>query len=695
MGIRFRRVRSIPHAHLGVGPGGITLSLRPMKPVQLLSLILLAHTAMAQRPMSPSDIYNVKTITDPQVSPDGTWVAYVLATPDSAKDKADTDIWMVSWDGKQTVKLTASPEAESHPRWTPDGKYLTFLSSRYETKKDQIWRMDRRGGEAEKLTDLQYGISGFEWSPDSKRLALVIQDQETKAEEEKKDRTANPIMIDRYHFKQDVEGYLERKRNHLYVFDVGTKKLDTLTTGDFDESDPIWSPDGTRIAFVSNRTADPDRNGNSDLWVVETKKGAPLKQLTTWTDADNSAAWSPDGKWIAYLKSQTPEPDIYDEPRIAVIPADGGIPKILDATLDRTVSAPRWSADSKSVWVTVDDDRRSYVSSFDLEGKQKTIASGDKVFGSLQRAAGTGWVAINSDPMTPPELCVLENGTVRRLTHANDEFLKSITLATVEAFDSESKDGTRVGNFLFWPAGIPKDKKLPLILWIHGGPTGQDDFSFRPTPQIFAAHGYAVVTVNYRGSIGRGMAFSNAIYADWGNKEVVDLLGAVDHLVKSGRADPDRLGIGGWSYGGILTDYVTATDQRFKAAASGAGSAMQLSMYGCDEYIVQYDNEMGVPWKNLDKWLKVSYPFLNAEKITTPTLYMVGEKDFDVPAVGSEQMYQALKTLGVPTQLVVYPGQNHRLTALSYQIDRLTRYLAWFGKYLGTDNSMEKSPTTK
>ncbi|HNV28049.1 MAG TPA: S9 family peptidase [Cyclobacteriaceae bacterium] len=666
-----------------------------MKKIYLVPLLFLALNVVAQRPITPSDIYKIRSVSDPQVSPDGRWVAYVLSTPDSVKDKSDSDIWMISWDGKESVKLTASKEGESKPRWTPDGKYLTFLSSRYETKKSQIWRMDRRGGEAEKLTDLKYSISEYVWSPDSKKIALIIKDQESKDEEEKKDKTAKPIMIDRYHFKADGDGYLERKRNHLYVFDAETKKLDTLTKGDYDESSPIWSPDSKKIAFVSNRTADPDRNGNSDLWAMDAKKGSPLKQLTTWADTDNSPAWSPDGKWIAYLKSQTPEYDIYDQGQIAVIPAEGGTPKILNATLDRDVSAPRWAADNKSVWVTVEDDRRSHVTSFDLEGKMKVITSGDRVFNSLQGGAGDTWVTLSSDPMTPNEIYVIENGAARRLTHIHDEFLKSVRLASVEAFDSKSKDGTTVGNFLFWPAGKPKDQKLPMIFWIHGGPTSQDDFSFDLIPQILAAQGYAVATVNYRGSNGRGLAFSKAISGDWGNKEVVDILGAVDHLIKTGKADPNKLGIGGWSYGGILTDYVTATDPRFKVAASGAGSAMQLSMYGTDQYTIQYETELGVPWKNMDKWMKVSYPFLNVEKIKTPTLYMVGEEDFNVPAAGSEQMYQALKSLGVPTQFVVYPGQNHGLAVPSYQKDRYTRYLDWFNKYLNSEKLNEKLPPKK
>jgi dipeptidyl aminopeptidase/acylaminoacyl peptidase len=665
-----------------------------MKNLLLLLLLCLAFASNAQRAITPSDVYKLKSVSDPQVSPDGQWVAYVLSTPDSVKDKSDTDIWMISWDGKESVRLTASPEAETRPRWTPDGKYLTFLSSRYETKSSQIWRMNRKGGEAEKLTELKFSISDYVWSPDSKKIALIIKDQEPGDEAEKK-KTTKPILIDRYHFKQDGSGYLERKRNHLYVFDAETKKLDTLTTGDFDHSLPAWSPDSRKIVFVSNRTADADRNGNTDLWMMEAKKGSPVKQLTTWPDSDTSPTWSPDGKWIAYLKSQTPEYDIYDQPQIAIIPAEGGTPKILNPALDRDVSAPRWAGDSQSVWTIVEDDRRSHVTSFDLNGNKKPITNGDRVFLSLQPGPNNTWVALSSDPVTPNEIFVIDNGNTRRLTFVHDALMKQLKLASVETFESKSKDGTVVGSFLFWPAGKPKNQKLPLILWIHGGPTSQDDFAFDFIPQVFAARGYAVATVNYRGSNGRDLGFSKAISGDWGNKEVVDLLGAVDHLIKTGKADPDKLAIGGWSYGGILTDYVTATDARFKAAASGAGSALQLSMYGTDQYTIQYETELGVPWKNLDKWMKVSYPFFNVEKIKTPTLYMVGEKDFNVPAAGSEQMYQALRSLGVPTQFVVYPGQNHGLSVPSYQKDRIVRYLEWYNKYLNADSMGEKLPPKK
>jgi dipeptidyl aminopeptidase/acylaminoacyl peptidase len=281
-----------------------------------------------------------------------------------------------------------------------------------------------------------------------------------------------------------------------------------------------------------------------------------------------------------------------------------------------------------------------------------------------------------------PEVHALEGGTLRTLTKVNDDLLAQLQLATTEDFTSTSKDGTVVNGLVVKPASYTSGKKYPTLLIIHGGPNGQDDHSFSFDNEFFAANGYVVLNINYRGSSGRGEAFQKAIYADWGNKEVTDLLGAVDQAVASGIADPDRLGIGGWSYGGILTDYTLATDTRFKAAVSGAGSALQLTMYGTDQYITQYEEEIGLPWKTRDLWLKISYPFFQADRIKTPTLFMGGEKDFNVPIIGSEQMYQALKTQGIDTQLVVYPGQFHGLTIPSYERDKLERHLAWFDKYL-------------
>lgn len=636
--------------------------------------------------MLPKDIYRLQSISDPQVSPDGKWVSYGLSTVDTTKDKRNADLWMVSWDGKESVQLTNTPDGESRARFSPDGKYISFVSARQGATKSQIWLLDRRGGEAKKLTDLKTDLEEYVWSPDGKKIALVLRDPDYA--DSAKTKVRKPYVLDRYQFKADVRGYLEKSPVHLYVFDLATRKLDTLTTGNYDETSPVWSPDGTQLAFVSNRTDDPDRNQNTDIYVMEARKGAAMKQLTTWTGADNTPVWSPDGKRIAYLRSTAASNFLmYDQPILALINREGGEPLLLSKALDRPVRNPQWSKDGQGIGVLVQDDRQTYIGQYAVaDGKFAKLVGGNRSFGNLEPVPGGGWLATLSDPQTPAELYALENGTPRQLTHVHDAFLAPLELATVEGFTSRSKDGAQVSNLLYRPANTPAEKKLPAIFYIHGGPVSQDDYAFDLTRQLLAAGGYAVIAVNYRGSNGRGLDYTKAIYADWGNKEVLDILGATDYVVEKGIADADRLGIGGWSYGGILTNYTIATDTRFKAAASGAGSSLQLSMYGIDQYTNQYETELGAPWKNVDKWLKLSYPFLKADKIKTPTLFMAGEKDFNVPSAGSEQMFQALRSLGIPTQLVIYPGQYHGITVPSYQKDRVDRYLQWFDKYLKPKN---------
>jgi dipeptidyl aminopeptidase/acylaminoacyl peptidase len=664
-------------------------------PVTVLALLSLALPAAAQsqrRPVTLDDLARVRSVRDAQRSPDGKWVAYVVGTSDVAKDKRDSDIWMVSWDGAEQVRLTSSPESESTPRWSPDGRYLAFIASRGdedEKKKGaQVWLLNRAGGEAQKLTDVKGGVSEFEWSPDSKRLVLACEDPDPNDEPEKKEgwkrKTEPPIVIDRYKFKQDREGYLGPQRTHLYLFEVESRKLDVLTTGVYDEEQPAWSPDGTRIAFVSRRGEDPDRTTDRSLFVIEAKPGAAARELVTFGRSDGGEVrWSPDGASIAYLQGDEQRFYAYNLNKLAVIPSAGGTPRVLTPTLDRSATSQEWSPDGKSVLFLYEDDRSSVVARVPASGGEiERLGSGRRVFADYSQGADGSLAVVTGTTSEPFEVHALEKGQLRKLSKQNDDWLKDVQLATTEDFTATAKDGTVVNGLLTKPAGFEAGRKYPLVLYIHGGPNGQDDHSFDVEREVIAASGYLVLQMNYRGSSGRGSAYQKAIYADWGNKEVVDLLAGVDKAVALGLADPDRLGLGGWSYGGILTNYTIATDTRFKAAVSGASSSLQTSMYGLDQYIVQYDAEMGQPWKNPDVWMKVSYPFWKADRIRTPTLFLCGLKDFNVPVAGVEQMYQAFKSLKLDTQLVIYPGQFHGIVTPSYQRDRLERYVAWWGKYL-------------
>jgi len=661
--------------------------------VLVLSLVVAGHpSAQSRRPLTVDDLFNLKEVRDPQRSPDGKWVAYTVARAIKDTDKNDTDIWMVSWDGQQQVQVTSSAEGESTPRWSPDGKYLAFLSSRQGSKKSQIWLLNRAGGEAVKLTDIKGGVSDYAWSPDSKRFVLVVEDPDPSVAEDEKDKekkdgeskTPKPIVVNRYYFKADVSGYLRGERSHLQLFDIAAKKAEPLTTGVFDEESPAWSPDSTQIAFIRRHgEGDVDKAPNHDLFVIEARGGAKERRLTTTTaDEGGRLSWSPDGHTIAYVIGDELKYSAYDQNRLAVIPAAGGPARILTDTLDRPVRSPLWTADG-SILFTVVDDRSEYPARISgAGGKIDKLVTGQRVVNSVAPGTDGGLAVIASTPREMPEIYALESGKLRQLSHQNDEWFKTLLLSTTEEFKATAKDGTDVHGLIVKPITFLPGRRYPALLRIHGGPNGQDSNAWSFERELFAANGYVVVNVNYRGSNGRGSAYQKAIFADWGNKEVVDLLAAMDYVQTLDYVDSSRLGIGGWSYGGILTNYTIASDGRFKAAISGAGSSNQISMYGTDMYITQYENELGPPWKNQDLWIKLSYPFFHADRIRTPTLFMGGEKDFNVPLLGGEQMYQALRSLGVDTELVIYPNQFHGITVPSYKKDRLERYLAWYDKYL-------------
>ncbi len=647
--------------------------------------------AAERRGLGADDINALHEVDDPQVSPDGEWVAYTVRTANLVKDKRVRHVWMTSWDGQRTLQLTRSEESEHTPRWSPDGKYLSFLTARgADEEPEQLWLLDRTGGEASPLTGFNGEVVDYAWSPDGQRLALIVADEDPNRKKKgEEDKTAPPIVIDRYYFKEDETGYLGNLRQHLYVFDVATRRSELLTPGKYDEGWPSWSPDGKQIAFFSKRGADPDRNSEFGLYVISPFPGAAPRLVTKFQgDTGDSSvmsapSWRPDGRELAFVTVGDPKLIYYSTHHLAVVSADGGTPRILTRSLDRNVISPRWARSGRAIYFLVEDDRNQHLARIDtgsnnierlVDGRRETSAFD---VGGKERIA-----VLDGIVEAPEAVYALDEHRYRQLTNHNAEWLANVKLGAMEEISYPSKDGTRINGFMVKPPDYRPGRRYPTILWIHGGPVSQYANAFALSWQIFASHGYVVLGANPRGSSGRGQPFSTAIYADWGNKDTEDVLGAVDYAVKQGIADPNRLGVGGWSYGGILTNFVIAKDTRFKSATSGASISNVLAGYGTDMYIREYEAELGTPWKNIDTWLHVSYPFLHADRIKTPTLFQCGASDFNVPLLNSEQMYQALRSLGVDTQLVIYPDQYHGLTKPSYLRERMQRYLDWHGKYL-------------
>jgi dipeptidyl aminopeptidase/acylaminoacyl peptidase len=649
---------------------------------------LLAEETGELRPIQIDDYFALKGVGSPQVSPDGEWVAYTVRTQDLETDGRETGIWMVPTAGGEALPMTAAGNSAWSPRWSPNGKSLSFLSARNGSGV-QVFTLDLRGGEGVQLTSIEQGVEGFEWSHDGKQLVLVIRDQEP-------DTGPGPWVIDRLKFKDDYVGYLNRLRAHLYVFDIETGGVTQITSGDYEDYSAAWSPDGSKIAFVSNRTAEPDASTNSDIWLVD--PGTPYDQqepvrVTTNPGSDGSPIWHADGERIGYITTYTDRtdiPDSYLQSKVAIIRIGEGEPVLLTTEdLDRKAYGPAFSPDGSHIYVTLEDDGQVQLASVSVDdGTLSRLITGQVAVGATAVAPDGSVVAAISKPRLPGDLFVLDaepsETQPRRLTDVNGELLSSIWLSDVEELRFPTLDGTEIQTFVYKPRSFNPDHQYPAILWLHGGQESQYDYGFNFRVQMFAANGYVVVMPNVRGSGGRGLDFALSLNKAYGTHDVEDVIVATDYVIEQGYVDPDRLGVGGWSSGGTLTNVVITKTDRFAGAVSGASVGWYTTTYGHDPYYVWWHTELGPPWKNRDLWDSIS-PFMDVENITTPTLFIGGEKDWNQPIIHSEQMYQAMKHLGREVSLVVYPDAYHGIRRPIYQRDLLQRFVDWFDKYVKKD----------
>ena len=656
-----------------------------------LTLINVSESSeLSEAKITLNDLYQFDEISSIDVSHSAKQIAYSVSSVDEKKDRYRNDIWLLDVNkNKDKILIKGSPWV-GKTKFSPNDSLLGYLApgrGQY-SEYQQIWTINTNYRTKRQLTKLKANINDFEWSPDGTQMILVADSISVDKKTKSSVQTQKPIVIDRYYFKEDGKEFLGDERQHLHLLDIKSRTTRQLTKGTSNEILPSWSPDSKKIAYVT-KTGEMDRTNNYDVYVLEIDSTNNPIQLTTNLGADSSSSrpqWSPDGKKIAYLHGGDPALLWYALQELAVIDLDTKINSILTKELDRNVSSPQWSDDGQSIYFVIEDNMKSQLAKYSLTNQKikKITPSNYYISGWAKnyvvRNGKIGLILSNTN--SPDEVYFYDENSLSQQSHHNSELLSSRKILKTETISFKAADGEELFGMMIKPDNFDPSKQYPLIIRMHGGPVSQYGLYFNYDWQLFAANDYVVMGINPRGSSGRGLNFQKMIFADWGNVDANDISQLADYAISLGYIDKNRLGLGGWSYGSMLTNYVIAKDQRFKAATSGAGISNILSGFGDDQYIRDYITEIGTPWDNTETWLKVSYPFLNANDIVTPTLFLVGEKDYNVPLIGSEQMYQALKHLNIPTELIVYPGENHSFSTPSYNKDVLERYLAWYDQYL-------------
>jgi dipeptidyl aminopeptidase/acylaminoacyl peptidase len=683
--------------------------------VLVACLLVLANLAAAQSPrgITAEDYFSFEFISDPNISPDGKLVAYVLTKVDRAQNRRNTSIWMVPTDGTRAAwQFTTAPQSSSSPRWSPDGKSLAFLSSRPESApppagtpstgiaeppRAQVYLLSMSGGEARRITNLKNGAGVFRWSPDGTRLVVVGR---IGPSDSKDSRTDSRDRSDVRHYKNSSykfndTGWFDDRRAHLWVVDVKSGEAKQITEGnDWNDSDPQWSPDGTRLAFVSNRTGkEYDENRNTDVWVISAE-GGKLTKISDHDESDNQPRWSPDGKWIAF----TGEIRDRDHPKIFLAPATGGAPSVLAANgLDLIPGGLEWSADGKSLYFETGVRGELQLFRVDVAAKSVTqVTSGPRAVRSVDFSfAGRTMAFLVNDFKHLDNLYVagLDGKNERRLTNLNDALWKQLKFADVERFSYKSADDWDIDAFFVKPVGWEAGRKYPLILSVHGGPAAQYGVDWFHEFQVYAAKGYAVLFTNPRGSTGYGQKFERAIVNEWGGKDYLDVMNGLDAALKRySWIDQERLGVTGGSYGGFMTNWIVGHTDRFKAAVTLRSVTNFVSDEGTRDGAYGHTPDFGGDlFERFDFYWERS-PLKYAKNVKTPTLILHSDNDFRVPLEQGEQWFRALRHFGVTTEIVMFPRENHNLTRTGepkHLVESLNWQLYWFDRFLnGNGNAV-------
>ena len=662
-----------------------------------------------KRFITAEDLYNLRLVSDCRISPDGKHVIYAVQRVDRKTEKKYTNLWIVPTDKGPPYQFTYGDQSDSTPRWSPDGTHIAFISNRDDEKQPQIYIIPFSGGEARKLTDFKGEIDTFEWSPDGTRLVCAFlkkdtEDIEREEDEQKKKLGIVSRHITRVIYSADEKGFLPKERWHLWNINTETGEAVQLTDHEiFDEEEPSWSPDGKEIVFMSNRQKDPDLDPDAEDIFVIPAEGGNFRKIDTPPGPKELPQFSPDGKWIAYLGYEGKGLG-WRNISLWVVPADGSEkPRNLTEQFDFTVSAvaindypgglpqtpPTWALNSQKIYFQVSHHGSTCLKSVSLDNKLESVIDDRGVVGAFSFDSSQSILAyLHADMMEPGEVWIrtVEPQQSWKATRVNEDVLQVIDLGSVEEVLFKGPDNNDLQGWIIKPPGFDELKTYPSILEIHGGPRAMYGNFFMHEFFYFAACGYVVYFCNPRGSQGYGEEYSKAIWNNWGTVDYEDIMAWVDYMEKKPYIDRKRMGVTGGSYGGYMTNWIIGHTDRFSAAATQRSVSNLTSMYGSSDFNWEFQTEFGdePPWENIENWWRQS-PIKYIGNCKTPTLVIHSEQDLRTDREQGEQIFVALKRLGVDTEMVLFPEEPHGLSRTGRtdrRIARLNYIRTWFDRYL-------------
>lgn len=671
-----------------------------------------------RRTITAEDLYRFRLVTDCELSPDGQQVVFCVQRVDDKTEKKVTNLWVVPTAGGDPRQFTTGDHVDSNPKWSPDGRRIAFVSNRADKDQPQIYVISFQGGEAQPLTDMKGEFGTLEWSPDGERLLCQFRKKDQDAIEREEDEQKKELgvvvrHVQRVFYKLDGKGYLPQERWHIWTIDSESGEATQLTDGDvYDELDPRWSPDGEEIVFHSNHADDPDLDPDADdLFIMPADGGEPRKVDAPFGRKEKPV-FSPDGRWLAYLGKEGrgdwwKNTSLWVVPSLSVDSGDGGAEarnltgrfdvEVSCATINDLpggvpMSPPTWSKDGERIYFQISQHGNTHLKSVSVDGEDDSlndVVAGDGVVGRFSLDDQQSTVAyLHADMTEPAEVWVanLGQGGPRKLSRLNEAFLNEIDLGEVHELWFQGPDGKELQGWILTPPGFEAAKGHPTILEIHGGPRTQYGNFFMHEFYLLAAHGYVVAFCNPRGSRGYGEAHARAIWNDWGSADYDDLMAWTDRIEDEPYVDGQRMGVTGGSYGGYMTNWIIGHTDRFRAAVTQRCVSNLLSMYGSSDFNWSFQQEFGdqPPWEAFESYWRQS-PISHIGSATTPTLVIHSENDLRCPIEQGEQVFVALKKLGVDTEMVRFPEEPHGLSRggrTDRRIERLEHILRWFDRYL-------------